>query len=341
MSTMLLKLWNATFHLEGKFLRTCWQLFIPAKITVEFFKGKQGRYPHPLRMFAVVMFLFLFLLNQMLKKRDHEQSGQLITVTSRVNTENGDSIVEQKKLPRYETLRYRVMLEDMRNDFETLPPGWKTEQSRKALDSLLVQSNARYGLDVPGLIDSVGADTDTTIINFFGDKPLQIASADLVRYDADEIIRRYGVSDWKLKLLVRQTIKSLKSPEGLVHAYIGSLTWAILALVALMSGFLALLYWRQRRFYVEHFVFLLHYHTGVLLAALLAVIGVLLKLWDAGGSILLVLLWATIAMYVAMRRYYRQNAWKTALKWLIYGFVYYLSFGLLFIMGAVLVFAVY
>ena len=51
------RLWNNTIHLEGKFMRTAWQLFIPGKVTVEFFKGKQERYPHPVRLFAIVMFL--------------------------------------------------------------------------------------------------------------------------------------------------------------------------------------------------------------------------------------------------------------------------------------------
>lgn len=340
MSTMLFKLWNTTFHLEGKFLRTCWQLFIPAKISLEFFKGKQGRYPHPLRMFAVVMFLFLFTFNHLLKGRDTENSGQLLTMTTRVNTENGDSIVAEKEIPLYEAARNRALLEDLRQDFENMPLSWQTPESRKVVDSLLYKNNLRHGIDDPGLLDSLGTDIDSTTINFFGAEPLKIAAADMVRYDADEIIRRYGVTNWAPKLLVRQTIKSFKNPEGLAHAYIGSLTWAILALVALMSGFLGLLYWRQRRYYVEHFIFLLHFHTGLMLAALLAIIGIMLDVW-AGAIFGVVFLWATIAMYIAMRRYYQQNAWKTALKWLIYGFVYYISFAVLFIIGAVLVFAIY
>jgi hypothetical protein len=70
-------------------------------------------------------------------------------------------------------------------------------------------------------------------------------------------------------------IKSHKTPDALGHAYVGSLTWTILALIAIMSGFLALLYRSQRRYYVEHFIFLLHFHTGtmLLLLLLLAILG--------------------------------------------------------------------
>jgi Protein of unknown function (DUF3667) len=339
MSTMLLKLWNSTVHLEGKFLRTCWQLFVPAKITLEFFKGRQGRYPHPLRMFAVVMFLFLFMLNLMMKNRK-DGDGSLLTITSTAKTEKGDSVVDKRKLPFYENVKYRAMLNDMRQDFENLPQNWKTEASRNAFDSIMSQYNLRYGAESVGLPEDLASELDTATLNFFTAKPIRLATADMVRYDADEIIRRYRIEHWSMKLLVRQTLKSFKSPEGLAHAYIGSLTWAILALVTLMSGFLALLYWRQKRFYVEHFIFLLHYHTGIMLAALLAMLGMMFRVWDV-GSLLLVFLWASVSMYLGMKRYYQQSTWKTVLKWLIYGLIYYISFGLLFIMGAVLVFAIY
>ncbi len=340
MRTMLFKLWNTTFHLEGKFLRTCWQLFIPAKITLEFFKGKQGRYPHPLRMFAVVMFLFLFMFNLMMKDTESKRSREFVRLDTEGMNENGDTILGQKELTSYEAERYRVMLEDMRQDFETLPSSYKTAESRKAVDSLLFKNNLRHGIKIPGLSDSLETERDTSTINFFGREPLKIATADMVRYNAEEIIRRYEIHHWSLKLLVQQSIKSFKNPEVLIHAYIGSFTWAILALVALMSGFLSLLYRRQGRYYVEHFIFLLHFHTGIMLAALLAIIGIMLHLW--GSAIFgFVMLWATIAMYLSMRRYYQQSTWKTTLKWLIYGLVYYISFAVLLIMGAVLVFAIY
>lgn len=343
MSTMIRKLWDTTFHLEGKFLRSCWQLFIPGKVTTEFFKGKQDRYPHPLRMFAIVMFLFLFMVNTMLNKRHSKQSGNLFSETKLVNTENGDSSVQQKRsVPLYELMKYKMLLNDMRQDYEALPEDWKTSASRKAVDSLLRKNNYRNGLEDVGLLDmdSLDLSTDTTHIGLWGDRQLHLATADIVRYEPDEIISLYKIDDWLLKIMVRQTIKSYKNPEGFIHAYIGSLTWAILALITLMSWILALLYRRQKRYYVEHFIFLLHYHTGLMLALLFAIIGVYFDIWKA-GVFLFVLLGASIFMYYAMRRYYGQGRGKTLLKWVIYGVLYYIGFFLLFLAGTILVFAIY
>lgn len=338
---MIRKLWDATFHLEGKFLRSCWQLFIPGKVTTEFFKGKQDRYPHPLRMFAIVMFLFLFMVNTLLN-RQHDKSGTLFSLDKTVPVENGDSVVQEKKsLGLYELMKYKTLLNDMRQDYENMPAAWKTKESRKAVDSLLRKNNFRNGLeDEAGLPDSLDLSTDTTNIGLWGNRQLHLATSDMVRYEPDELIERYNIDDWLLKVMIRQSLKSYKNPEGLVHAYIGSLTWAILALVALMSGVLALLYRRQKRYYVEHFIFLLHFHTGLMLALLLVLIGAYFKLWK-GFVFLSVLAAASIFMFAAMRRYYGQSRRKTFAKWVVFGILYYFGFLLLFILGIILVFAIY
>jgi hypothetical protein len=340
MGTMVRKLWDTTFHLESKFLRSCWQLFIPGKVTTEFFKGKQDRYPHPLRMFAIVMFLFLFMVNMMLNDRQKARSGSLFSITTRTDKEPGDTAVSKKQLSIFEEWQYQTMLLDIRKDYEALPKAWHTDESRLVVDSLLHKLNIRHNLDEPGLSDSLGITDDTSNITLWGNDELRVATLDMVRFTPEEIIDRYNLTHWSYKLMVRQTIKSFKSPEALGHAMIGSLTWSILALVALMSGVLVLLYWRQKRYYVEHFIFLLHFHTGLMLALLIALIGVKLKCW--GGMIfLLIFLGASVFMYLSMRRYYAQGAGKTLLKWLLFGSIYFVTFFVLMVLGNIVVFAVF
>lgn len=340
MKSLLSRLWNNTFHLEGKFVRTAWQLFIPGKVTLEFFKGKQDRYPHPIRLFAIVMFLFLFCLNLMLKARDSaSEDGLLFSTTTRVNTPVGDTVVQKQEVSTYDRMKYRAMVHDIREDYDKMPEAWKTPQSLHTVDSLLKLHLKRVTPEADELIDSLeNLGLDTIGFGFFNN--MQFATLDIVRYDPEEIIRRYKIESWKDQLVVRQTIKSYKNPDAFIHACIGSLTWAILALVAIMSGVLALLYIRQRRYYVEHFIFLLHFHTGAMLLLLLALLGDLVGLW--GASVLgLVAFLQMPMMYRGMRRYYGQSRSKTILKWFIYGFFYFLTFVVLFILGMMVVFALY
>ncbi|MFN0036057.1 MAG: DUF3667 domain-containing protein, partial [Saprospiraceae bacterium] len=323
MGSLMVRMWNNTFHLEGKFIRTAWHLFVPGKVTVEFFKGKQERYPHPIRLFAIVMFLFLFLLNSMLKNREPQSKEGLFSFTTKVKSETGDTILKEQPFSLYEQMKLRAMRYDMQQDWERLPAAWKTSQAKSAVDSLLSAYSGRYGLETSEPMDTLLQEPlDSVGLSFNG---VKIATLDLVRYEPDEIIRRYHFTNWFDRLVVRQAIKSYKTPDALAHAYVGSLTWAILVLVAFMSGVLALLYWRQRRYYVEHFIFLLHFHTGAMLLLLLAILGNRWGLWSEGA-----IGWAAFlpmpAMFFALLRYYQQGLLKTFVKWLLYGFLYLFAF---------------
>ncbi len=331
------RLWNNTFHLEGKFIRTAWQLFIPGKVTTEFFKGKQDRYPHPIRLFAIVMFLFLFLLNSMLKDRESKGEWSFFSPESTVEIESGDTLQKKSSIPLYEQMKYDAMLYDMRQDYERLPQEWKTPQAKKSVDSVLQAFEHRYGLENKGLDTLLQEELDSSGFGFNG---IKISSLDMVRYGPEEIIERYHITEWDDKLLLRQGIKSYKTPGALGHAYVGSLTWTILALITIMSGLLALLYWRQKRYYVEHFIFLLHFHTGVMLLLLLAILG---NRWGIWGKDILG--WAIFlpapAMYIALLRYYGDGWFKTLVKWMLYRILYIFAFALSFILGLLVVFAIF
>jgi len=345
MRSLLGRLWNNTFHLEGKFIRTSWQLFVPGKVSLEFFKGKQDRYPHPIRMFAIVMFLFLFLLNTTLKQRESEGDGGLIQYETGMSGASGDSIISHQKFSEYERLKYGAMLHDLRSDYERMPADWKTPQAEQMVDSLLLLFSSRYMLGSTGIVDSllqgpldsIGFGMGMGRSGFGG---VKIASLDLVRYSPEEIIQRYHITHWLEKLVLRQGIKSYNNPEGFIHAGIGSLTWAILALIAGMSGILALLYGRQNRYYVEHFIFLLHFHTGGMLLLLVAILGNLFGIWGPGVIGMAAFL-PIPGMYFALKRYYGQGWFKTLIKWQIYSFFYLIAFVLLFVLGMAVVFALY
>ena len=96
----------------------------------------------------------------------------------------------------------------------------------------------------------------------------------------------------------------------------------------LMAAIMLLLYWRPRRYYVEHLVFLLHNHSALYLwFTLLRVLGFAEGLWRPLGGLTAFAGIAT-AIYViwypyrAMRRYYRQGRWLTILKYTLIAWAY-------------------
>ncbi|HEX8451895.1 MAG TPA: DUF3667 domain-containing protein [Longimicrobium sp.] len=90
----------------------------------------------------------------------------------------------------------------------------------------------------------------------------------------------------------------------------------VFLMMPLFAFFLKVLYFRQKRFFVEHFVFALHVHS---LAFVLSTVGMLFQF----PLLLLTLgLWQLGYVFMAMKRVYGQGIVRTFTKFLALGFAY-------------------
>jgi len=100
--------------------------------------------------------------------------------------------------------------------------------------------------------------------------------------------------------------------ENMVH----NLGRAMFVFLPLMAALMKLLYWRPRRYYLEHLVLLLHNHACVFLLLsifLLALHGLGSSNWI--GVLLLALIWYVLRyLYLSMKVMYEQPRWLTLLK---------------------------
>jgi hypothetical protein len=157
----------------------------------------------------------------------------------------------------------------------------------------------------------------------------RIAIQDILGLSPSEIADQYHINNWADRVLFRQRIRTIRKPDEVIHNYVGSTAWAILCLIALMSGVLALLYWRQRRYYVEHFVFLMHQHSAGFMA--LTVFLIINKVVPLGPIWLLVMVWIGVHLWLSLRNYYGQGWFVTTLKWVVYLMVYISGFACVFL----------
>jgi hypothetical protein len=111
----------------------------------------------------------------------------------------------------------------------------------------------------------------------------------------------------------------------------GNIPRMMFVFLPLVAGVMALLYWRPRRYYVEHLVFLLHNHAALFLCfVLLKLTDLLAGAWPAlsrldrglAGFTLLYALWYP---YAAMRRYYAQGRALSAFKYAAIALAYGIS----------------
>lgn len=118
--------------------------------------------------------------------------------------------------------------------------------------------------------------------------------------------------------------KTLADKQALGRAFLHNVPRAMFFLLPLIAAFMLLLYWRPRRYYVEHLLFFIHSHAMVFLLGTLLVP----VFWLLPGEIPVLLLaaaallWLAWYLFRAMRVFYGQGRRRTLAKYLVLGGVY-------------------
>lgn len=324
-------MWDTTFHIDNKLFRAFRTMLTPGAMARNYFEGKRSRYPHPIRLFLIAAFLFLLLFNQILK---NNQGGSII----RFNLGDTEDVSGQSF---YDIMRTHALIEELREIRDSLYPDPSDLSLHRGFDSILNTYTVNHiEVDSAAYLfrDSTGKPDTTTVTLLFTTRRMPML--DLVRYSPEELIDHYHITNYLDQKTLRQAVKSLKEPETFGHAYVGSISWVLLTIIAVMAGFLTLQYRRQKRFYVEHFVFLLYQHAGMLFFFSILLLA---ALWQKPSQ------WVTVAAFfsvataqwLGMKRYYGEGWLKTTLKWSLYNLVYLLASSVLFIIGVLIVFLLF
>ena len=136
---------------------------------------------------------------------------------------------------------------------------------------------------------------------------------------------------WALRLrpvFQKACRKSLADNGHLQEAFMHNMPRAMFIFLPLIAGFMMLMYWRPRHYYVEHLLLFVHNHALAFL-----VLGVVLLLGkfapDIPGLGLAIFVYFTWYMYRSMRVVYGQGRALTISKLLLLAFVYLVSASLM------------
>ena len=304
MRDFLWKLWVTTFHLDSRGLRTLWGVLSPGKLTLAYFAGKQKKYFHPIQFFFITLFFLLLVIS--IITRNRENPFQIIQFFD----DKEPAYVKAQIDMRDSLVKYR----------DSLPAEWRTIAYRKPVDSLIRAVTEK--------IETQQSDSfSMNLLNC----AYAIAYTDMLRLEPDSLMQYYQVKPGMHRFLVGQALRTGLHSEELTRFWVGSLSWSALVLIAVMAFWLKLLYWRQKRYFVEHFLLMLHLQTGFLVVMALSLI---LRNWlhfPKNFIAMLIIGWFTLGYFTAFKRYYKQGNKKTLLKWIIFQFLYFFSFALVFI----------
>jgi hypothetical protein len=123
--------------------------------------------------------------------------------------------------------------------------------------------------------------------------------------------------------------------------FLTSLPRAMFLLLPLLAAGMLLLYWRPRRYYVEHLVFYLHNHSAAFMfGAALLLLQWLAQVWPAIQTVSSAVgvagfCWLIAYSYLAMRRFYGQGRLRTLAKLVVIGFFYFVMLAMMMVLTLV------
>jgi hypothetical protein len=275
-------------HADSRLWRTIGYLLVrPGFLTRQFFDGKRVRYLPPFRLYLVISALFFVVVG--LPEGPPIQfdvDGETATPAERV-----EKLKETAAGLRKDAGPASSGLEFAADAIER-----QAEAERAAIEGAKAYANPVAGLaKQEGLID---------FCNEFKADPSANDSYQSLRKSCANFAEDGGA--------------------GLGKAVLRNIPRAMFLLLPLLALGMKLLYWRPKRYYVEHLLFLVHNHAFVFLAlALLTLLKMIPVVGDHLGF-LEALVWLYLLWYLfrAMRNVYQQSRGLTLLKYFAIGFFY-------------------
>ena len=289
--TLLAEFFETVFNIDNKTLRTLGALFIPGKLTQEFFKGKHETYFRPIRIFLIMAILHIAAISFVVGNAAEEE-------LERVVNEQLEEAYRLRYIHEIDTLKAGIVAHFDSNE----------KRVANSIDSLRKHF-------AKGLSDS----TSYSVSNLkFEEVQIRMSNEDFYTMTVSEITERYETEDWLSRFLLKQHVRANRNLDKIVSFAVGNLTWMLLLMMPALAFILKLLYIRRGQYYVEHLIFSFHYHAFAFLvmtpAYLLA--ETYPGLTAVGGGAIL------IYLFIAMRRVYQQRFSKTLGKFLILNFLY-------------------
>lgn len=293
---------DAVFNIESRTWRTLKNIFVPGKLTLEYFSGKQRQYVHPLRLLLVTSIPIILAMNF--------QDFHSMT--------NHQFNIKEEILKNYERQHLYGILGKITTNTNAIFPDGQTAiitdtiltSFEDSLWTLLSEYGDRYG-DSINLHDYVGPGSW---------QPEMLSKTDFLNMNEDELVSKYkneaGIID---RLIFKQKAKYIKDESQLFAAVVGHTTWAIFLMMPCLAFILYLLYVRHKYFYVEHLIFTFHFQSFLFILLAILVVGMRIFPWWIMLTFLLAIM---TFLFMSILKVYRQSMGKTLLKFCLFSISY-------------------
>jgi hypothetical protein len=339
-TSRLISLWELVrdafgdlFELDSRLWRTLVPLVArPGRLTREYLEGRRARFMPPFRMYLVlslVFFLVAFFNPQsdfeILFEPDEELSDEALPDTgeaARIAAARAEGRQEAQEALE-ELVREGIIDESLLG-----PDG-------------PIRLSTEPGADDASPPDAPEAPShDAGARNEPGELVLTFGDDDIIDCESGQFDIS-GFPQWLQRRLTPRRMQHLcerlkvAGADGLVAELIDRIPAALILLLPLMALVLKLLYPLSRRYYVEHLLFFVHFHSFFFLLLTLQILWS--RLVHMGGlheavavlPIVASSIYIPVYLFISMRRVYGQGRFVTFLKFVILFLTYLFGSGLL------------
>ena len=322
------------FELDSRIWKTLVPLLVrPGKLTYEYLQGRRASFMPPFRTYLVLSILFFLVLLFDPK----EDFGILFEPTE----ESTEQVTEDGKSA--EEIRNEVLDELIAEGL--LPPGANEEKAAESTES----ANAEEA-DVKATDESESKEYwDGIQITVNGDDSDDDDSESESDADCDvDSMDDLNMPDWLSRRLTKERLQvvcekvSADDGKALLEKLKENIPAALFLLLPLMAIVLKMFYPLSKRYYVEHLLFVVHYHAFFFLMLILQMLfsrlGIWLRLPEGIVELTLVItsLYVPVYLYKAMRKVYGQGHLATMPKFLGLAIAYFVGLAAILAITALL-----
>jgi hypothetical protein len=341
------------FELDSRIWRTLWPLlFQPGKLTKDYLEGRRARFMPPFRTYLVLSVLFFLVLFF----DPRSEFGLLFEPTTQSQEQ---AQTEEEKKAEASEIRKEIMDELAAEGIVVAPPGDDAEQDAEPPLGGLPDSGPDTELNAKpplgGRPDS-GPDTELNAkpppdaqpdsgsdaepvaepdaddnawkgarVTFGSDDESEEGDDDGCDFDDPDSL---DVPEWMKRRLTPERVKAVcekvqaDNGKGIVEKVVDNTPAALFFLLPLMAFVLKLAYPLSKRYYVEHVLFVVHYHAFIFALLILIILFSRSAEWLQLPSTLVQIVLSAASFYVpvylykAMRRVYGQGHLITIPKFL-------------------------
>jgi hypothetical protein len=286
-------------HADSRLWQTLGYLLTrPGRLTQEFFAGHRVRYLPPFRLYLVVSVLFFLISVPQETSLKPEQTSQAMTSAAAVAKSAAEGEAAAAAM--------RAAAQARETELRAAGKQFEAEQRLQA-----------------------GADVEE-------DDGIRIQMSGVDVFCAEFVDQPDSDNNYRTRL--RENCRQLSKDDGreIGTKMLQNVPRAMFVFLPLLALILKPLYWRPKRYYVEHLLFLVHNHAFAMLAITLVVlVGYIPYVGDSWFTGLLtaaVILYMMWYMFRAMRNYYGQGRSLTLVKYVFFGFTYFVLTGVMLLL---------